>query len=63
VRPGIYIDERRAFTGLDELHHYSPEEISRIEVIDRGVQVRIYTNRFMARARVHPRTLHPIRLP
>lgn len=43
----ILIDERQTYNGLEELALYFPEEIERVEVLERGAMLRIYTRDFM----------------
>lgn len=60
IVPCLFIDERRALFGLDELYHYLPETVERIEIIDRGTMVRIYTRRYiqeMMRRRAQPQAI------
>jgi hypothetical protein len=45
--PAVFIDERRAMGGLDELTGYLAHEIYRIEAIGGGRHIRVYTNFFM----------------
>jgi hypothetical protein len=57
VIPCLFIDERRAMFGLEELMHLVPETVERIELIDRGTMVRVYTRRYiqqMIRRRANP---------
>ena len=59
VNPAVYIDERRAFGGLDELEQYSPNELYAIETYG-GSMVRAYTIGFMDRITRNGRPLDPI---
>jgi hypothetical protein len=55
--PCLFIDEHRSLTGLAELMHYLPDMIERVEIIDRGTMVRVYTRRYvqeMIRKRASP---------
>ena len=45
----VFVDERRAPWGMQELESYPLTEIARVEVLDNRV-VRVYTHAFMARA-------------
>jgi hypothetical protein len=45
----LFIDDRQSFVGEEELHAYSAEEIERVEILDSGTMVRIYTGRFVQR--------------
>jgi hypothetical protein len=45
----IFVDEQEQHFGLQQLVPYLPDEIERIEIIDRGTMVRIYTRRYMQR--------------
>ena len=50
VRPRIYLDEAPLIGGWDELVSLPTSELYMIEVYRRGVHIRAYTHRFMARA-------------
>jgi hypothetical protein len=59
VPPTVFIDDIRAFGGMSELASYSPTEMERVEVYQRGAQVRAYTERYVervasGRARLRP---------
>jgi hypothetical protein len=59
VAPTVFIDDIRAFGGMSELASYSPTEIERVEVYQRGAQVRAYTEGYVervasGRARLRP---------
>ncbi len=43
----ILIDERQSYNGLEELALILPEELERIEVLERGLMLRIYTRDFI----------------
>lgn len=43
VIPSVYIDDRRAFGGVDELAGYSPWDVHHVEVYQRGLVIRVYT--------------------
>jgi hypothetical protein len=43
----ILIDDRQRYNGLDELAHFFPDELERIEVLDRGRMLRIYTRDYI----------------
>ncbi len=43
----LFIDEREARFGLIELSGFVPDEIERIELIDHGTMVRVYTRRWL----------------
>jgi hypothetical protein len=45
--PAVFIDERHAMGGLEELTSYLTHEIYRIEAIGGGRHIRVYTNFFM----------------
>jgi hypothetical protein len=60
VAPSLYIDERPAWGGMEELDTYPIEEIARVEVISRGAQIRVYTRQFMVRLASRPVPLFPI---
>lgn len=56
VVPCLFIDERRV-QWMEELTNYVPDTIERIEIIDRGSMVRVYTRRYvqeMLRRRADP---------
>jgi hypothetical protein len=58
----LFIDDIQRRNGTEELYSYLPEELERIEIIDNGVMVRLYTRRQiqeLVRGRV---TLRPILL-
>jgi hypothetical protein len=58
----LFIDDMQRRNGTEELYSYLPEELERIEIIDNGVMVRLYTRRQvqeLVRGRV---TLRPIML-
>lgn len=41
----LFIDDIQRRNGTEELYSYLPEELERIEIIDNGVMVRLYTRR------------------
>lgn len=41
----LFIDDIQRRNGTEELYGYLPEELERIEIIDNGVMVRLYTRR------------------
>ena len=43
----ILIDDRQSYNGLAELAHFLPEELERIEVLERGKMLRIYTRDYI----------------
>jgi hypothetical protein len=45
----LFVDEQEQHFGIPQLVTYLPDEIERIEFIDRGTMVRIYTRRYMLR--------------
>jgi hypothetical protein len=45
----LFVDEVEQHFGVQQLVPYLPDEIERIEVIDRGTMVRIYTRRYIQR--------------
>lgn len=45
----VMIDDRQSMFGTDELHAYGIDQIDRLEIIDRGTMVRLYTRRFVQR--------------
>lgn len=49
VAPTVYVDDRRAFAGLDELHGYSPLDVHHVEIYQRGTMIRVYTLGYVER--------------
>jgi hypothetical protein len=45
----ILIDDRQSYNGLDELNHYLPDELERIEMLYRGAMLRIYTRDYLSK--------------
>jgi len=45
----ILIDDRQTYNGLDEMAVILPEELERIEVLERGRMLRLYTRNFIKR--------------
>jgi hypothetical protein len=43
----ILIDDRQSYNGLAELAHFLPDELERVEVLLRGVMLRIYTRDYL----------------
>ena len=43
----ILIDDRQSYNGMDELAHFMPAELQRIEVLERGKMLRIYTRDYV----------------
>jgi hypothetical protein len=43
----ILIDERQSYNGMQELALYLPEDVERVEVLERGAMLRIYTREFI----------------
>lgn len=60
IAPTVFIDEVRAFGGLDDLVGYPAHEFYLIEVYSGGLQIRAYTHRFMDRMALHPMILLPL---
>jgi hypothetical protein len=58
--PAVYIDEMRIPCGLDVLASYPTTSIQRIEVIERGSIIRVYTIWFMERMNAGRVILHPV---
>ena len=56
VSARVWIDERPAIAGLDELSMYDTDEIYAVEVYDRRV-IRVYTKQYMQYAAVSPPVL------
>lgn len=55
----LFIDDRRAIGGHEELRGLPPEEVYAVEIYGWGRQVRVYTRRFMARLARRPGALEP----
>lgn len=56
----VFIDEHRTIDGLEDLKALIPELVERLEIIDRGEMVRVYTRRYveaMLRKRANPRAI------
>ncbi|HET9982143.1 MAG TPA: carboxypeptidase-like regulatory domain-containing protein [Longimicrobiales bacterium] len=47
VSPSVYIDERPAFGGLDELSGYPASQLYLVEVYGGGAQIRVYSTWFV----------------
>jgi hypothetical protein len=60
LAPIVYIDDRRTMCGLEVLTGYPNATIQRIEVIDRGKIIRIYTIWFIERMNEGRTILEPI---
>ena len=58
--PAVYIDEMRVPCGLDVLASYPTTSIQRIEVIEQGSIIRVYTIWFMERMNEGRVILHPV---
>jgi hypothetical protein len=41
--PRVYIDDRLAFGGVDELASYSPHDVHHVEIYQRGLMISVYT--------------------
>ncbi len=64
--PCLFIDEFRSVFGVGELMNYLPDQIERIEIVDRGTMVRVYTRRYvqqMIRKRANPMPIVLIETP
>ena len=60
----LFIDER--LTGMGELMLFLPQQVERVELIDRGTMVRVYTRRYvedMMLKRAHPMSIVFIETP
>ncbi|MFL5385874.1 MAG: carboxypeptidase regulatory-like domain-containing protein [Longimicrobiaceae bacterium] len=57
---GVYIDERRATGGLDDLSYYLPQEIYSVEAYYGGAVIRVITDTFAARLARGQATLMPL---
>jgi hypothetical protein len=58
----VVIDDRLYRDGLAMLTTYLPDQLERIEVLDRGTMVRVYTRDFIQRMMGNRVTLAPILL-
>lgn len=47
IRPVVYLDEARLPGGMRDLAAYSAGEVARVEVLRRGTEIRVYTQRFV----------------
>jgi Carboxypeptidase regulatory-like domain len=45
----ILIDDQQSYNGLEELALFLPDELERIEVLERGAMLRIYTRDYIAK--------------
>ena len=59
IRPAVFVDEMPAF-GLEGLRSVRPEEVERVEVYQRGRQIRVYTSHFMEMAARGNRYIAPV---
>lgn len=48
--PSVYVDDFRMLDGLEALRTYSRDEVARIEVLDGGQRIHVYTEQFVERA-------------
>jgi hypothetical protein len=53
ISPAVYIDERPAFGGLDELSGYLASQLYLVEVYGGGSQIRIYSTWFVEHSAKH----------
>ncbi len=53
----VFIDETEKSFGLDELKTMYPDELQRIEIIDKGTMIRVYTRLYIQRMLQHRVTL------
>lgn len=60
VRPEVYVDDRLAFGGMDELDVYGTSEVHHVEVYGRGLMIRVYTRSYVERIIRSGRRLGPI---
>ena len=56
----ICIDEMQAFRGMEDLETYLPSDLYLIEIYDRGLEIRVYTNWFVEQAMRERRRLRPL---
>ena len=62
----LFIDERISGVGIEELMLFLPQQVERVEFIDRGKMVRVYTRRYvedMMLKRAHPMAIVFIETP
>ena len=62
----LFIDERISGVGIEELMLFLPQQVERVEFIDRGTMVRVYTRRYvedMMLKRAHPMAIVFIETP
>ena len=59
IHPRIFIDEAYRAGGIDDLLAYSPSEISRVEVLRGGMQIRVFTEQFTEWAARNDYRPHP----
>lgn len=60
VRPQVYVDDRLAYGGLEELEMYGTSEAHHVEVYGRGLMIRVYTLGYVERIIRSGRRLEPI---
>jgi hypothetical protein len=60
VRPEVYVDDRLAYGGLEELDVYGTPEVHHVEVYGRGLMIRVYTKHYVERIIRSGRRLEPI---
>jgi hypothetical protein len=60
VRVQVYIDDRPAFGGMEELETYAPHELYALESYAGGRMVRAYTMWFMEDLARKKRRLDPV---
>jgi hypothetical protein len=60
VRPEVYVDDRLAFGGMDELDVYGTSEVHHVEIYGRGLMIRVYTRSYVERIIRSGRRLEPI---
>lgn len=56
----VCIDEAPAFGGVSELEAYSATDLYLVEIYDRGLAIRVYTNWYVERALQDRRRLRPL---
>ena len=60
VRPEVYVDDRLAYGGMEELDVYGTSEVHHVEVYGRGLMIRVYTKHYVERIVRSGRRLGPI---
>lgn len=59
ITPRVYVDEVRRQEAMEALHHLPLNAIHAIESYDGGLEIRVYTTRFMEQVAENPGLLMP----